>query len=240
MKKLVSITFILAFVLFVAPSQSYAAWWDFPSWFSKNQQQPQKATSSDTTSGSQIVDQGIEKVEQENALAPSNNTKSSDAKTIEDLRAEVATLKTNLDKLYTAHNALLEYTKTIASSGKSVGTATNNSNLEGRIADLENKIKLTTGSNVSLDILNITNRVSELERKEKLTSNELYGDDGLNLKVARLQSFGNSVLESKVSILEKTIENICGWVFTGVHCPLSANVTGSSIENKIKKLEGGY
>lgn len=149
MKKLVSAIFILAFVLFVAPGQSYAAWWDFPSWFSKNQQQPQNATSSDMASGSQTVDQGVEKVEQKNALAPSNNTKFSDAKTIENLRAEVATLKTNLDNLEKRFSNLQKSTTPQPASGESDASQ--------RIVALEKRVDALSSPD--------TSRLTKLEQK---------------------------------------------------------------------------
>lgn len=149
MKKLVSAIFILAFVLFVAPSQSYAAWWDFPSWFSKNQQQPQNATSSDIASESRIVNQGVVKVEQKNALAPSNNTKSSDAKTIEDLRTEVATLKTNLDNLEKRFSNLQKSTAPQPASGES--------DVPQRVATLEKRVDALANPD--------TSRLTRLEKK---------------------------------------------------------------------------
>ncbi len=155
MKKLVSVTFILAFVLFVAPSQSYAAWWDFPSWFSKSQQQPQNATSSDIVSESQIVNQGVEKVEQKNALAPSNNTKSSDAKTIEELRTEVATLKTNLDSLEKRFSNLQKSTVPQPASGES--------DVPQRVVALEKRVDALSNPD--------TSRLTKLEQKVAELSN---------------------------------------------------------------------
>ena len=155
MKKLVSVTFILAFVLFVAPNQSYAAWWDFPSWFSKNQQQPQNATSSDIVSESQTVNQGDERVEQKNALAPSNNTKSSDAKTIEDLRTEVATLKTNLDNLEKRLSNLQKSTAPLLASGEV--------DVSQRVAALEKRVDALSNPD--------TSRLTKLEQKVAGLSN---------------------------------------------------------------------
>lgn len=141
MKKLILTTLILAFALLVSPSQSYAAWWNPLSWFSKNQQieerkQPQNTTSSNTVS------------ELQNVVAPMKNSQPSNAKTIEDLKAEVAALKASLDNLYTAHsnlvndhNALLKYVNATISSGKNVGATTNNSNLETKLANLENELR---------------------------------------------------------------------------------------------------
>ncbi|MBI2122475.1 MAG: hypothetical protein HYT98_05180 [Candidatus Sungbacteria bacterium] len=140
MKKFILIVFIFTLTLLVAPSQTYAAWWNPLSWFSKNQRieeqkQPQNATSSNTAS------------EPQNIVVPANNPQPSDAKTIEDLRAEVVTLKASLDNLYTAHNnlvndhnALLKYVNTTISSGKDIGATTNNSNLETKLTNLETKL----------------------------------------------------------------------------------------------------
>jgi len=135
--------FIFTLTMFVTPSQIYAAWWNPLSWFSKNQQiedqkQSQNTTSSDAISEPQTANQ--------NVVAPVK-TQSSDAKTIEDLKAEVATLKASLDNLYTAHNnlvndhnALLKYVNTIVVPSKNIGAASDNSNLETKITSLETKI----------------------------------------------------------------------------------------------------
>lgn len=157
MKKLVSAIFILTFVLFVAPSQSYAAWWDLSSWFSKNQQQPQNATSSDMASGTQIIDQGVGKVEQKDVLASSNNTKSSDAKTIEDLKAEVATLKTSLDSLEKRLGSLQNSTVTQPVSGGS-DVAQRLTALEKRVGELPNPVT----NDDTLRITKLEKKVAEL------------------------------------------------------------------------------
>ena len=127
MKKLIPTILIFTLVLFAVPNRSYAAWWSPVSWFSKDQQ----ATSTDTIS----------------ITSPADNPQNAYAQTIEELRAEVAILKASLDSLYTAHNnlvedhnALLKYVNATASSGKGVGTATNNSNLETKITSLDKKL----------------------------------------------------------------------------------------------------
>lgn len=152
MKKIILTILILAVALLASPSQSYAAWWNPLSWFSTNQHieeqnKPQDATSSGTASESQTANQDAEAAKKQNVVAPANSTQSSDAKTIEDLKAEVATLKTSLDNLYTAHNnlvndhnALLKYVNTTISSGKNIGATTNNSNLETKLANLEKEL----------------------------------------------------------------------------------------------------
>lgn len=217
MKKLVSVTFILAFVLFVAPNQSYAAWWDFPSWFSKNQQQPQNATSSDMASESQIVNQDVEKVEQKNALAPSNNAKSSDAKTIEELRAEVATLKINLDNLENRFNNLQKNTAIQPTSG---GT-----DVSQRIATLERKSDALT--NLILD--GDTSRIFKLEQRVNALSS-------ISTSVG-----SNNTVDRKLSDLESTLDKLCSWtigssVLSG--CPLFGPTF--SIDQRLEKLERGY
>jgi|SRR3989338_3058101 len=152
MKKFISIVFILTLTLFVVPSQTYAAWWNPVSWFSKNQQveeqkQQQNDTLSNTAPELPTANQNSKEVEKPSTVAPSDNIQSSDAKTIDDLKTEVATLKTNLDNLYKAHNnlvndhnALLKYVNATILSGKNAGTATSNSNLEAMITSLENKL----------------------------------------------------------------------------------------------------
>lgn len=186
MKKLVPSIFIFALVLFVAPSQTYAAWWNPISWFSsgnqiEEQNQSQNATSSNATQETQTANQDVGKVEQKNTPVSSNNTQSSDTKTIEELRTEVATLKASLDNLYTAHNALLKYVNATISSDKSIGATTNNSNLE-----------------------------------------------------------------TKVTNLEKKLNDACAQIFSsiggfGTKCPSSSSfITGGTLESRIKKLEGGF
>lgn len=146
---------VLAVSIFIVPQIAFAAWWDFPSWFSKNQQQPQNATSSDMTSGSQIVNQDVGKVEQKNAVAPSNNIKSSDAKTIEDLRAEVATLKTNLDSLEKRFSNLQKSTAPQPALGES--------DVSQRVAALEKRVDALADPD--------TSRLTKLEKKVAELSN---------------------------------------------------------------------
>lgn len=152
MKKIIPTVLILTFALLASPSQTYAAWWNPASWFSNDikieeQKQPQNATSSGTDSKQQTANQNVGAIEKQDVIAPVNNPQSSDTKTIAELKAEVATLKTNLDSLYKAHNGLVEdhnalqkYVNATISSNKNIGTATNNSNLEGRVTDLEGKL----------------------------------------------------------------------------------------------------
>lgn len=121
MKKIISVIYIIVIIAvlsFVLPSQTYAAWWNPLSWFYQNKQ------TSDTY-----------------------DTQPSDVKTIEDLKTEVATLKASLGTIYdalrdiqTAHNNLVKSVNAIVSSNKNINTATNNSNLDGRVIDLESKL----------------------------------------------------------------------------------------------------
>lgn len=150
---------ILIAILLI-PQVALAAWWNPISWFlSENQieeqNQSQNTTSSDIASGSQIVDQGVEKVEQKNALAPSNSTKSSDAKTIENLRAEVATLKTNLDSLEKRFSNLQKSTAPQPVSGES--------DISQRVAALEKRVDALLNPD--------TSRLTKLEQKVAELSN---------------------------------------------------------------------
>lgn len=177
MKKLILIVFILMLTLLMMPSQTYAAWWNPISWFLKEKSsevQPQNDTGNNAIQESQIINTNIEEAGEQSLVTPSKNSVPAEAKSIEVLRAEVVTLKTNLDNLYKAHsglvndhNALLKYT----------------TDLEKRFSTLQNQ---PAANNVSSDILY---RVSELERKTKLTSEELYGTGitgGLNSKVENI------------------------------------------------------
>jgi len=140
MKKSILTILVLMVALLVFPSQSYAAWWNPLSWFSKNQHIEEQEQSQNTTSSGTVS-------EPKNIITPVNNSQPSNAKTIEDLRAEVTTLKASLDNLYTAHNnlvdshnELLKYVNATISSGKNAGTAVNNSNLETKFTNLEKKL----------------------------------------------------------------------------------------------------
>jgi hypothetical protein len=192
MKKFVLIVFILTFFLLIAPSQSYAAWWNPISWFSKkNQIEEQKA---EETTISELQTRGVNnKAEKKQSPVVPTTNPQSELKTIEDLRAEVATLKTSLDNLYKAHNnlvndhnALLEYTKSIAGRKPALGSS--NSDLEKRIS-----------------VLNLT--VEELDNK---------------------------------------LTNICRQIFSSPIgtpsqvCPSSLPIGVSTLESRIRKLEGGY
>lgn len=163
MKRLTAVSILAISLAFTAPMQASAAWWNLTSWFAKNQQveeqkQSQNATSSDMTSGSQIVDQSVGKVEQKDALAPLNNTKSSDAKTIEDLRAEVATLKTSLDNLEKRFNGLQKarFAATL------VQPLTEKTDLSPRIITLERRVDASQG---------LETRIKGLEQKVAELSN---------------------------------------------------------------------
>lgn len=201
MKKIASTTFILAFVLFVAPNQSYAAWWDFPSWLSKNQQQLQNTTSSDIAPEAQIVDQNIEKVEHKNVLAPSNNTKSSDAKTIEDLRSEVATLKTSLNNLERRFSDLQKSTAIQPASGE-LDISQRVTTLEDRMDALSNLgQKITTLTSLSSNVNNtvIDRRLDNLES----TLNKLCSWLGAPLLSGCPSLFPTSSIEGRLKILER-------------------------------------
>ncbi len=194
------VVLIAATISFALPNQADAAWWNPFSWFNKNQnltQPKQEEKQSDEIkkeAGQQTPEQQTEVTAQQNTIAPVTTPQpSSDTKTIEDLENEITTLKANLDNLYAAHNrlvndhnALLEYTKSIAASKPSSGDSN---------SDLEKKVS----------ILNLT--VEELSNK--LTS------------VCR-QVFSSSI---------GTPSQIC---------PSSLPIGASTLESRIKKLEGGY
>lgn len=214
MKKLVSSIFIFALVLFVAPSQTYAVWWNPISWFSsesqiEEQNQSQNATSSDTVSKSQTADQNVGAVEQQNTPVPLSNIQSSDAQTVKDLKADIVLLTNALSELLKAHNnlvnshnALSKSVNATVSSNKNVGATTNNSNLE---------IKVTS----------LTTRVTELERKTGLLSENI---------------FSTSQSDKEISVLEGKVEDICGGVFTFGCSPRGY----PSLEDRIEKLERAY
>ena len=107
--KFLVLLFVVTSIALVAPSQTYAAWWNPFSWFSKDKQvEEQKPQTEEAKNNSSTTTNTEIKEEQKKAAtitAPQNN--SSDAKTIEDLKAEVASLKTNLDRLYKAHADLV-------------------------------------------------------------------------------------------------------------------------------------
>lgn len=132
MKKLVLTILILTFVLLTSPNQSYAAWWNPLSWFaSKEQVKEQKADE--------------QKSKEEIAITPPPQTQTNNSDTSENLRAEVATLKVNLDSLYKAHNELLKYTTEIVavirSEIKNTPQAPVGNNLETRVMSLEEKLE---------------------------------------------------------------------------------------------------
>jgi len=216
MKKLVSAIFILALVLFVAPSQTYAAWWNPISWFSsenqiEEQNQSQNATSSDAVSKIQTVNQGVGAVEKQTVISPVKNSKSSDAKTIEDLKAEVATLKTNLDSLYKAHNELLKYTTETVTVIRS---------------EIKNTPQAVVGNN--LESLKIAALEEELRNYKSYMVKDLQ---------ARF-----SYTNPKIDELERTVDDICGWIFSGlsISCPSVRLGSGRNLEDRIEKLERAY
>ncbi|MFA5773156.1 MAG: hypothetical protein WC908_00590 [Candidatus Paceibacterota bacterium] len=143
MKKIISIVSIIVIITvlsFALPSQTYAVWWNPFSWSSENKQAEEQEQPPTT-------DQNTEETEKQNTIAPFNNIPSSDAETIEALKIEVATLKTSLDNLYKAHNSLVEdhnvllkYVNATVSPSKSVSVITDNSSLEKKVTDLENKL----------------------------------------------------------------------------------------------------
>lgn len=158
---------------------------------------------------------------QQPVVAPTVSSNQND-ETIAALRAEIASLKASLDTLYASHNSLtdnhnslLEYTKSIAAQ------------------------KEPTTVVQQADTSAIEHRMSELERKAKLVSDELYGDDGLNLKVSRLQSslgLGSSGSQS----LEKAVLNICYWAFGDMtlgSCSFSRSIFGGSVNDRLNQLE---
>ncbi|MEK6839836.1 MAG: hypothetical protein AABX72_02765 [Nanoarchaeota archaeon] len=142
MKKIVSIIPIIAIIAvisFALPSQTYAAWWNPFSWFSQNKQIEEQGQP-------QTTNQNIEATENQNTVAPLNNTPSSDAKTIEALKADIVLLTNGMSELLKAHNNLVNEHNALVksvnaiSSNKNVGATTNNSALDGRVTDLENKL----------------------------------------------------------------------------------------------------
>jgi len=175
--RFLQILFIFVFALLVAPSQSHAAWWNFPSWFSENQQQQLSATSSDIVSGVQAVNQGVVKTGKKEVISPLNNSKSSDAKTIEDLRVEVATLKTSLDNLEKRFSDLQKGTSARFSAEESdisprvialERVADASQSLETRIKGIEQKV--TGLSNVSantgsIQVKNYDVQISEIAKR---------------------------------------------------------------------------
>ncbi len=182
--------FIVGFLAFTAPSTTYAAWWNPLDWFSKTEttrEQPlpqrdeqQSNIPAESVEVSTKTDTPAPTVAQQPVAAPIVND-SQNAETITALRAEVATLKASLDNLYAAHsglvndhNALLEYTKSIAAQ------------------------KTPTTVVQQVDTSAIERRVSELERKAKLVSDELYGGGSSNVE-STLNSicawvFGSSII----------------------------------------------
>lgn len=178
---------------------------------------------------SQATSTEIKVSQEQKPVAPPANTQS-DTKTIESLKAEIATLKTNLDNLYKAHNGLVnKYNELLKYT----------TDLEKQYNASQNKS--TVANTVSPDVLY---RISELERKLKLTFDELYGDGlnkGLNLRVSSLESFRNNstAAELKLRELEQEINNICHWAFNSFgNCPTI--IIGGNLEKRIKILEGGY
>ena len=135
-KKIISIipiVVIIAVISLALPSQTYAAWWNPLSWFSnevqvKEQNQPQ------------ATDQNIEATEKQNTIAPLNNIPSSDAKTLEALRADIVLLTNGMSELQRAHNNLVKSVNAIILSNKNVGATTSNSDLESRVTSLEKKL----------------------------------------------------------------------------------------------------
>jgi len=225
MKKLTILSILFISLAFLTPMQASAAWWNPVSWFSKSQPAEEREQSPSDNSNSaasepQTANQNVEATEKLNTVAPVANPQPSDVKTIESLKVEIATLKTNLDNLYKAHNSLVNDHNTLLKS---------TTDLEKRFSTLQNQ---PATNNVSSDILY---RVSELERKEKFISDEIYGDSGLNIKVTRLQSL------SGLERLESKLGDVCGWVFGLQYkgCPFDPNPT-NSINDRLKKLERAY
>jgi len=122
------VTLLVAIIL--VPQITFASWWNPLSWFSKEKQVEEQKQKEKTTTIPESETQYTDNIE-----------------TNVDLKAEVATLKANLDSLYTAHNnlvndhnALLKYVNVTVSPNKSVGVITDNSSLERKVTDLENKL----------------------------------------------------------------------------------------------------
>jgi len=229
MKKLISIVFILTLALLVAPSRTHAAWWNPTSWFSREkssekQQQPQNDTANTD-------------IEKQHSITPLDSAPS-EAKTIEDLRAEIIVLKTNLDNLYKAHsglvndhNTLLKYTtdleKRFSNSQKSttVQSSSGGSDVLPRVATLERRIDAL--SNLIID--GDTSRIAKLEQR-------------VNALSSISTSAGNSnTIDRKLDDLESTLNKLCSWtigssVLSG--CPLFGPTF--SIDQRLEKLERGY
>lgn len=212
MKKLVSIVFILTFFLLIVPSQSYAAWWNPISWFSKeNQNEEQKQTEEVTTSELQIQEVNNKSVKEESPVVSETNPQS-EVKMIEVLKAEITTLKTSLDSLYKAHNNLVNDHNDLLK---------HTTDLEKRYSGLQNQ---PTTNNISPDTLR---RISELERKAGLLFDATTESDNTS--------------NNKLNALETNINNICRWMFGSLNCPsLNPDPLFRTIDNRLKKLEGGY
>lgn len=241
MKKIIQIFPIVAIITilsFALPSQTYAVWWNPLSWFSKDKQvEKQKPQTEEVKNNNSTTTSAEIKEEQNKASAittPQNNP--SDVKTIKDLKTEIATLKASLGSLYKAHNnlvndhnALLEYTKSIATANKgSSAQPVDTSNFEWRITNLKNQIE--GGGR----IIGLNSRVTELERKTGLLVEDSFNASNELAKQTMLFGLRITPLER----MANTIEIICRRTFGGVVCPLVS--TSLSIEDRIKKLEGGY
>lgn len=208
MKKIITLIFVIAFVL---PSQAFAVWWNPASWFSSNENTEVQVAPTGTTTSIEVREpqtaaQDNEVSKKPQVITPVASLQTSDAKTIEDLKMEVATLKVSLDNLYKAHsglvdkhNELLEYTKGIATSNNSVGIKSDSSLLETRVAALERKVAAQNSSSIT------------------------------------------------TSELEERLNDVCALIFSrGLmastnRCPSYSGFLGSgTLEERIKKLEGGY
>ncbi|GEM_PF-1823041 len=226
MKKIISIIpiiSIIAIISFAPPSQTYAAWWNPLSWFSQSkqveEQQPQSAASSNAALKPQTVSENVEAAERQKLVTPLNNTQPSDAKTIEALKAEVATLKSSLDNLYKAHNELLKYTTEIVAVIR---------------GEIKNTPQTPIGSTLETKVTSLNTRVTELERKTGLLQEDVFNTSN---ELAR-QTMLSGLSGVGASDLKQTIEIVCRGAFGGVVCPPFS--PSPSLKDRIEKLERGY
>lgn len=177
------VTLLLMSIATVASTTTYAAWWNPFSWFTKDEPTEEQKPKEEMD----VVKPETKETQNEASVVTPSQSNATDAKTIEDLRAEIATLKASLNNLYKAHNklvndhnALLKYVKAIAVTNKITCTAI------------------------------------------------------------------NSTLDTRVSDVEKKLNDVCGQIFSSIgslssnRCPSSRLQIKESLESRIKKLEGRY
>lgn len=114
-KKQIVSALILSAILI--PQIALASWWNPSSWFTNKQEQSQGINLNNVASEPQITGQNNEFVKKQSINTQTAKGESpittiannqSEEKTINELRADVATLKISLDSLYKAHNSLVK------------------------------------------------------------------------------------------------------------------------------------